>query len=181
MSPNPIAPEPEPLARVQDEHRPRGPERHVEDQDREHQRPDGRVVPHPAQALGDVVADVGVVVLPARCGGNEMREISSGAGADEHGVGGERQRLPDREQQRAERRPDQLVHRDEPGLDAGVGQRQVVAVDEHRHERARRVVRERLGGAQQEHRDQDDPDRRDVGEARPPRAARRSRCGRSRP
>ena len=49
--------QPEPLGGVEHEHRPCGSERDVEDEDRQHQRPDGGVVPDPAEALGDLVAD----------------------------------------------------------------------------------------------------------------------------
>ena len=49
--------QPEALAGVEDQHRPGCPEGDVEDEDRQHQRSDGGVVPHPAEALGDLVAD----------------------------------------------------------------------------------------------------------------------------
>ena len=63
MSPNPTAPEPQLLAGVEHEHRPGGTERDVEDEDGQHQGAHGRVVPDPADALGDVVAEVGRALL----------------------------------------------------------------------------------------------------------------------
>ncbi len=48
---------PEALARVQDQHRPGRSERDVEDEDRQHQRSHRGVVPHPTEALGDLVTD----------------------------------------------------------------------------------------------------------------------------
>ena len=51
---------------------------------------------------------------------------------------GERDELAEREQERADRRRGELVDRDEAGLQPGVGDRQVVAVDQHRQQRARR-------------------------------------------
>ena len=51
--------EPEPLARVDHQHRPRGTPGDVEDEDRQHQRADRGVVPRPADPLDDVVPDQG--------------------------------------------------------------------------------------------------------------------------
>ena len=156
--------EPELPVRVQHEHRPGGTPRDVEDEDRQHERADGRVVHDPADALGDVGDDVRPVrgLRPVRWQLDARHH--DGAEHDERRLGRERQRLPGGEQDGADRRSDELVDGDEPGLDAGVRDGEVVAVHEHRHERARRVVGERLGGAEQEHRDQDERDRRDVGE-----------------
>ena len=62
------SPQPEPLRGVEDEHRPGRAEGDVEDEDRQHQRPHRGVVPHPAKALGDLVADRGhpLRVAPVR-------------------------------------------------------------------------------------------------------------------
>ena len=53
-SPKPTASMPEPLAGVQDEHRPRRAERDVEGEDRERERPHRRVCQQPAEPLGHV-------------------------------------------------------------------------------------------------------------------------------
>ena len=103
-----------------------------------------------------------VVCSSVRCGGSAIREISTAPAATSTASAANGQRLPDGEQERPQRRADQLVDGDEPGHDAAVRQRQVVALHQHRHQRARRVVGERLRGAQQEHRDEHEPDGGDV-------------------
>ena len=148
--------EPEPLARVEHQHRPRGAERDVEDEDGQHERPHGGVVPHPADALGDVVPDVRSRAgrsLP--CGGSAMRETSTAPAATSTACAAERPAAPDGEQRRAERRADELVDRDEPGLQPGVRQRQVVAVRPASAAACCDALSANdLGGAQQEQRDE---------------------------
>ena len=74
--------EPEPLAGVQDEHRPGRAEGDVEDEDRQHQGADGGVVAHPAEALGDLVADRrSRAPGRARCAGSAIRLTSSAPAA----------------------------------------------------------------------------------------------------
>ena len=74
---------------------------------------------------------------------------------DQHRLGHERQHGAQGEQRGADRRPDQLVGGQSPGEDPGVRDPEVALVDQHRQQRRRRGVGERLGGAEQEHRDQD--------------------------
>jgi hypothetical protein len=78
---------------------------------------------------------------------------------DQHRLPDERPRHADGEQRRANGRSDELVDRDEPGLDPSVGEGKVLAPHEHRQERLRGVVGEDLRRPEHEERDQDDGDR----------------------
>ena len=68
------------------------------------------------------------------------------------GIRGERQRHPDREEERPDRRRHELVGEQEGALQAGVGDAEVVAGDESRQQRAAGGVGEGLRGAEDEQR-----------------------------
>ena len=179
MQPEADRAEAQPLHGVEDQHRPGGAEGDVEDQDREHERPHGGVMADPAEALGDLVADGRRPLRVARMGRQRDPAHQHRARGDQDRLADERQRHADGEQRRAERRPGELVERDEPGLDPGVADGQVIAADQHRQQGLRRVVREDLGRGEHEQGDQRDRDR-DTSRSRStspdPRARRRARA-----
>ena len=75
-----------------------------------------------------------------------------------HGIRGERKRHPGGEQERADRRRNQLIGQQERALHPGVGEHQVLPGHETRQQRAAGRVGERLRGPEDEERDQDDSD-----------------------
>ena len=81
------------------------------------------------------------------------REIEERAEREAGGVRRERQRHADREQERADRRRHQLVREQERALHPGVGDAEVLAGHEARHQRAAGRVGERLGRPEDEQRD----------------------------
>jgi hypothetical protein len=88
------------------------------------------------------------------------------AGGDEDSLGRERRGGAGGEQCRPDRWAGQLVERDEPGLQSGIGQREIVAVYQHRGQRRRRVVGEDLGRGQQRQRQQRPDHRNRTGDDR---------------
>ena len=85
--------------------------------------------------------------------GVPIRLTSTAASATQTGLDDEWHRHADREQERPERRADELVDGHEAGHDPGVGDAEVGLVDQHRGERACGGVGEDLGRAERKHRD----------------------------
>ena len=98
------------------------------------------------EALGDVVAHPATDCRARRWCGQHQPGDQQRAGGHEARLGEERPGHRRPRTGRPDRRTDQLVDRDEAGLEPGVGDRQVLARDQHRQQRARRVVGEHLGG-----------------------------------
>ena len=151
----------EALARVQHEHGPGRPVGDVEGDDREGERAHRWVRDQPAdafrhlgpqaaafhRALGGKVSDVR---RDARHQHRPERETG--------GVGGERQRHPDGEQEGADRRPHELVAEQEGARQACVGDPEIDPRDDPRHEAAAGNVGEDLGCPEDEQRQQHDRD-----------------------
>ena len=71
--PKPTAPMPEVPGRVEDQHRPGGAEGDVEDEDRQHERADRGVAPHPAEPLARCPGGRGCSLLRSRpCAGSTI-------------------------------------------------------------------------------------------------------------
>ena len=89
-------------------------------------------------------------------------------GGEQHGqdLDPERRGPAHGEQGRTDRRPGQLVERDEPGLEPRLADAEVALVHEHRHQRPGRGVDEHLGRADQEQGSQHHSDVDDAGEDR---------------
>ena len=101
------------------------------------------VVQHPAEALGDVVpqmrgrsAVARAVRRAARRGRPARPRARPARPAPPNG-----QAAPTANSARADRRPGELVERDEAGLQPGVGEREVVARHQHRQQRLRACCR----------------------------------------
>ena len=107
--------------RVQDEHRPRGAERDVEREDRERQRPHRRVPEQPAEALRHLRAQARARLARPAASVVTTRETSTAPSTKHDRVGRERNRRADGEQERADRRRDELVGQQERALHPGVG------------------------------------------------------------
>ena len=111
--------EAEALGGVEDQHRPRRAEGHVEHQDRQRERPHGRVVPGPADPLDDVVPDAGRRGSGSRpCCGSVILVSSATASSTTHGLRDERPAPSRARTGRPDRRADELVDGDEADLDA---------------------------------------------------------------
>ena len=125
----------EPLAGVQDEHRPGRAERHVEGEDREGERPHRRVArrasgcPRPSRRGGCARSrTLGRASLVT------TRETSTAPSAKQAAFVANGSAMPDREQERPDRRADELVRQQERALQPGVGEPEVLAVDEAREQ-----------------------------------------------
>ncbi len=165
----------EPLAGVEHEHGPGGPERDVEREDRQGERAHRRMREQPADPLGHLgpqarpLAQLGLVLVTTR-------ETRSAPSTKHTAFVANGSAMPDGEQEGADRRGDQLVRQQEGALHPGVGEAEVLARHEARQERAARRVGERLRGAEDEQRDEHDgdadrpaDDRRDEDDQREPR------------
>ena len=121
-SPKPTSPVLEPLDGVEDEDRPRRAEGDVERHDRERQRPHRRVAPQPAEALGDLPADVRPRRLRRRraAGRRDARDRAPRWPACTPPATTNGTTVLEGEQRGAERRAGELVDGHEPGHEPGV-------------------------------------------------------------
>ena len=155
--PKPDLVHPESLSGVQDQHRPGRPVRDVERQDGQGQGPHRRVRHEPADALDHLRAQA--APLPRSLPGPRHHpRHQHRAEGETCGVRREWQEHADGEQERADRRGQELVGEDERALHPGVRDAQVLAGDETRYQRAARGVREVLRRPEDEQDDQDDRD-----------------------
>ena len=121
--PNPTGAEAEPLAGVEHQNRPGRAERDVEDQDGQDQRAHRR---RGAPSTASPRRRRGARCAAASCGsrpwaGSDDPGHQQHAGGDQDGLGDERPGQAGGEQGRPDRRAGELVERDEPGLQPGVG------------------------------------------------------------
>ena len=147
----------ESLAGVEHEDRPGGAERDVEREDRQRQGPHRRIPEEPADPFPHLGAQARPLAQLVRRARHDARHEDR----PEHeadGVRRERDGRAGSEQERADRRRNELVGQQEGTLHPGIADAEVLARDHPRQERAAGGVGERLGRAEDEQRDEDDAD-----------------------
>ena len=155
--------QPEPLGGVEHEHRPGGAEGDVEDEDREHQRAHRGVVPAPSGTPSTMSCQTWSGSRPgrgraaaARCARPAPRRARRRTACATNGSA-----MPDGEQRRRRSAaPTSWLTVMKPVCSRALAIARSSRCDEHRQQRLGGVVGEHLGGAEQEHRDEHQRDRR---------------------
>ena len=153
QEPEPDGAHAESLAGVEHEHRPGGAERDVEREDRQRQGPHRRMREEPADPLGHLGPQARPLARRSSVVLVTTRDTSTAPSTKQTAFVANGMRHAGREQERADRRRNELVGQQERALHPGVGDAQVLARDEARQERAAGRVGERLGRAEDEQRD----------------------------
>jgi len=120
----------------------------------------------PADPFGDVAPHVAAARVAHRSPRQRDPGHEHGGQQHRHDLSAEREGASRGEQRRADRRPGELVERDEPGLQPSLRDTEVALVHEHRHQGAGGGVDEHLRGANQEERPEHHCDADDAGDDR---------------